>query len=598
MTSGGTPSAAGRASRGRSAVEFACVLLIGATAFGLVLGFGILDPRNIAWMQSGDAAQYYLGWSYFRSSPLAWPPADNPRYGLELASTIFFADVVPLVALVLKATLAPSSGPWQFHGYWLLSCFVLQAAFAYRLSVLFLADVAERLLAVAIVAFSPVLLWRLPGPHAEMGHLTLCAQWILLWAGLLSIRAPKSRQAIAWLILAAVASMVHVYLLAMALVLWFADVARRLLLGGRPWSLAAEAAVMACIVPAGLWLAGFRWFGGSGMGDFGFGHFRANLLTLLDPRSTWSFVIRQRSVHPGEDEGFGYIGAGGLLLLFTALWAVRKTSIPRLPLAFWPVTIAILGLSAFAVSNAVALGPWEVVALPLPDLVAGVAAMFRSAGRMIWPLHYAVLFGTAVILARNTTLQRGRWLLALALLLQIGDGAAGWVPIRREAQVVGSTWQSPLQNPFWNEAATHYDRIRFVPTFNKSPPWRELSSLALRHGIETDAVYLARVPTQALHATRATGLSMLQSGHFEPGTFYVLYDLVACRALDVTDPTRDLLARIDGLIVLAPAWLVGHRWPDGATPLRRAADSVDTPAAILCSPDADGRILPMPRTGE
>lgn len=574
------------------------MLLIGAMAFGLVLGFGILDPRNIAWMQVGDTPEYYLAWSFFRSSPPAWPPPLNPKYGIELSSTIFFADIVPLLALPLKAWIAPTGGAWQFHGAWLLACFLLQAVFAHRIASLFLRDPAERLILVAIITFSPALLWRLPGPHANAAHLSLCAQWLLLWAGWLGLRRPTPSQGAHWLALGAAASMVHPYLLAMGLAFWVADIVRRRISGGRSLALALEAAAMGCVVAASLWLAGFRRLDGAGLAEPGFGIFRANLLTLFDTHSAWSFIINGLTIHPGEYEGFAYLGTGGLLLLLAALWSVRREPIPRLPRAYWPFVVAIAALALGAVSNVVALGPLELVTIPLPGPVERFAAAFRSSGRMIWPLHYAVLFAAAVILARHATPRRGRSLLALALLLQVGDGAAGWLPIRRAAEVSGPAWPTPLHDPFWDQASARAERIRYVPTLNHPPPWRALSSLALAHGIETDAVYLARVPHGALVASRAAGLSMLETGRFEAGTLYVLHDAVACRALDVIDPSRDLLARIDGLNVLAPGWLGDRDWPASALPFRRAGEPQDVRQAILCTPDPAGRVLPVPREGD
>ena len=67
---------------------------------------------------------------------------------------------------------------------------------------------------------------------------------------------------------------------------------------------------------------------------------------------------------------------------------------------------------------------------------------------------------------------------------------------------------------------------------------------------------------------------------------------------DVIDPSRDLLARIDGLNVLAPGWLSDREWPASALPLLRAGQPQEGRQAILCTPDPDGRLLPVPRAGD
>lgn len=541
--------------------EIVGALLTGFVSFMIIVGPAVLDPRNIAWMQLRDPAQYYLGWSFFRSAPWGWPPATNPGFGLEIASTIFFADVVPLMALILKATIAPPQGPWQYHGIWLLLCFMLQAFFALRIAALFMHDPVARLVVAALACFSPVLLWRLSGPHAPTGHLALLGQWLLLWAGWLCLRPPGRRQAVMWVALTALAAMVHSYLLAMALVFWLADLARRRWLSWRAVSLLAEALLVVGLVALALWLAGFQTFFSGGLAVGGFGVLRANLLALLDPAAVWSFVVPGKPRGAGDYEGFGYIGTGGVALLVAALWVVRREPCPAIPVSYWPFLAAILTLALFSLSNSIAVGNRVIVTIPMPEILERVAALFRSSGRMIWPLHYLIIFCAAVILFRRIGRVRGRVALIAALLLQVGDGAAGWVPIAREARVQGTSWASPLQDSFWDQAAQHYARIRQLPTANLAPNWQALSYLAVTHGLGTDAVYLARVDTSDLTALRERGLSRLRTGEFEQDTLYVLNEGLACRAVAVIDQHRDLLMRLDGIDVLAPRWLEMHAAP-------------------------------------
>nr|WP_246514277.1 DUF6311 domain-containing protein [Neoroseomonas soli] len=564
-------------------------MLAGAACFAVILGPGVLDPRNIAWMQERDAATYYLGWSFFRGSPWTWPPAGNPAYGLEIASTIFFVDAVPLVALLLKATIAPATGPWQYHGAWLLTCFVLQAHFAHRLAGLYLADPVARLLVAALACFSPVLLWRLSGPHALTGHYALFGQWVLLWAAWLCLRPPGRRQGAAWLLLGVVAALVNAYLLAMGLALWLADIARRRILGQGAAALALEASAMVAVVAGALWLGGFRPMAGGGLTDFGFGLFRANLLTLLDPQSAWSFVIPGKPRGAGDYEGFGYIGTGGVALLVAALWVVRKEQRPPIPAPYRPFLAAVLALAVFSLSNQIALGSLVLVTIPLPEALERWVAMFRSSGRMIWPLSYLVVFGAAIILCRRLGRGRGRVALAVALLLQAGDGAAGWLPIAREARVAGSAWNSPLRDGFWDEAARRHARIRYLPTANVTPHWQALAHLALRHGIPTDTIYLARVDADALARSRERGMAALRTGVFEAGTLYAIHESLTCMAAAVIDPAQDLLMRLDGVDVLAPGWLTTGTVPAAGQVIHAAGR---TGPGLVCAPDASGRMMP------
>jgi hypothetical protein len=512
-------------------------------------------------MQRNDAATYYLGWAFFRAAPWGWPPAANPLFGLELASTIFFADVVPLMALALKATLAPATGPWQYHGAWLLLCLALQGLFAQRIAALFLPDAPSRLMVAALACTAPVLLWRLNGPHAPTGHYALVAQWLLLAAGWLCLRPPGPRQGLAWVALCAVAALVHPYLLVMALAGWVADLARR---GGA--GRAIEAASMAAAVAAALWLAGFRALPGGGLAEPGFGIYRANLLSLVDPRG-WSVAVPLGGQAPGEYEGFAFLGFGGLGLVAGALWSLRGGRWTPPGRRFVPLLVVVLLLAAFAASNVVALGPVTLATIPLPAQAEPLVAMFRASGRMVWPLHYLVLLGAAILLARRIGRGRAPLVLGLLLAVQVADGVRVWLPAALGARVAGPAWPTPLADPFWAEAAGHYQRLRRIPAGNAAPGWAPLAFLAATHGIGTDAVYLARVAQEPLAALRARGAQMVATGRFDGAEFYVLDDASACAAAPRIDAARDLLARIDGLNVLAPGWLATRPAPAGARPL-------------------------------
>lgn len=540
----------------------AAAALVGAACFAVLLGPRVLDPRAIGWLAHGDPSQYYLAWSFFRATPWTWPPADNPAYGLELGSTIFFADLVPGLALLLKATIAPPEGPWQYHGAWLLGCFVLQAVVARRIAALFLADRACRLLVAALACTAPVLLWRLAGPHAHTGHYTLAAQWLPLAAAWLCLRPPGRRQGVAWVALGAGAALVHAYLLAMVLALWLADLARRAIAGSRG-ALAAEALAMAPALAAALWLAGFRSLEGGGLADRGMGLYRANLLALVDPQG-WSLLLPGLPRGAGDYEGFAFLGLGGLAALAAAAWLVPW----RIPArGRWPF-LAVVGLLAMvAASTTIGLGGGDILAVEAPPWLDRVLALLRAPGRMIWPLHYLLLLGAAILLARRLGARRGRLALAAMLALQVVDGLPGWLPVAVQARIAGPAWDSPLRDPFWAAAGARYARLRRIPAENAPPGWRVLARFALDHRLPTDAAYLARVPHAPLLALQARGAAMLATGRFDLQELYVLDDAAACAAAAAVDPSRDLLMRLDGVNVLAPGWLPGGPLPAAARPV-------------------------------
>ncbi|HWT11114.1 MAG TPA: hypothetical protein VN329_18220, partial [Roseomonas sp.] len=112
-----------------------------------------------------------------------------------------------------------------------------------------------------------------------------------------------------------------------------------------------------------------------------------------------------------------------------------------------------------------------------------------------------------------------------------------------------------LADPFWAEAARRYAFVRVVPTGMQAQNWEEVAVYAATLGLQTDAVYLARLDPRAVDAVNAAVAQRLERGEHEPRTFYVLGDAASLdRARAGMDPARDLLERFDGRWVLAPGW--------------------------------------------
>ena len=102
----------------------------------------------------------------------------------------------------------------------------------------------------------------------------------------------------------------------------------------------------------------------------------------------------------GQYEGFNYFGFGALVLMAIAVPLGFRQS-GRQVAANWQFCAALFLLAAFAVSHRVYLGGWKLLDLDGSDVVNVLAGVFRSSGRMFWPVFYtAMLFGLVVVLRR------------------------------------------------------------------------------------------------------------------------------------------------------------------------------------------------------
>src|SRR5262245_16573097 len=79
-------------------------ILTGVLAFVGVTGGRILRPGYIDWlMGSTDPAANFLGWQFFRHTPIfQFPLGDNPSYGVGMGNSIVYSDSIPLFAFLFK----------------------------------------------------------------------------------------------------------------------------------------------------------------------------------------------------------------------------------------------------------------------------------------------------------------------------------------------------------------------------------------------------------------------------------------------------------------------------------------------------------------
>ncbi|WP_434571810.1 hypothetical protein J3P88_22820 [Pseudomonas sp. Z3-6] len=524
-------------------------ILLGALAFLLVIGPRVLDPTNIAWLGEGDAATHYMGWAFFRSSPWTFPLGMNPSYGLELGNGIIFSDSNPLLAFLFKPFNAWLPETFQYFGLWLLTCFVLQAWFAWKLIGLLTPSLWIRLLGTGLFVFSPPMFLRMGG------HLSLSGHFLILAALYLALRPGLQKRRLAWGVLLAATALVHAYLLAMVALIWLADLASQATKGrlSRRDAL-IELGGLFVLVAFCCWQAGYFSVGGGTVAG-GFGLYRLNVMSLVNP-SGWSYTLRDMPQGPGDYEGFNYLGLGVLMLAICAGVALLQgntglvNAVRHRRLLLW----ALIGLTLFSLTNHLGIG-MQNVHYWLPKPLELVANVFRAAGRMFWPVFYAIIFAVIFLVIRGNKPRTAACLLAMALVVQALDTRAGWAGLRQSRMTpAASSWPTPLNDPFWASAAGHYSKVRTLLPQNQPDNWLLTSQYALTHGLETDGVYLGRMSDRAIERAQRHAEQMLASGQYAADSLYILDPGAALQAAKTVNRQTDLLTRIDGLVVLAPGW--------------------------------------------
>ncbi|MEQ1769691.1 MAG: DUF6311 domain-containing protein [Devosia sp.] len=518
-------------------------LLVGGAAFLVCVGWHTLLPTNIAWLDTGDRAMHQLGWMFFRHSPWGMPPGISPNLGVELANSIGLVDGLSLFAFPFKLIEAWLPEPFQYWGYWLLLCFVMQALLAYRIARILEAGPVLAVVAAAFVVTTPAFLFRVPMHMALSGH------WLILLALLIYVRGGPVRLW-TWPLLIALTTVVHLYLLAMVLGIWVADLFRRLL--ARMVSRRRVLGEFACGIAVMLvlmWAIGFMMTGS--LGASGYGAYKFNLLGFIIPYR-WSEWFPQVPHTELDYEGLSFLGIGIMALLVLSVISGGVLRARELWNRRWlPLVILLALMLLFSVSNKVAVADMEVVRILYPRIIVVTASLFRSTGRFIWPLLYLL-----IILA--VVMPGWRWrqgivvaLATLALGVQLYDSRTATQAFRVSQRAPAAVWVTELQSPFWERAAeAGYNRVRAIPYRGIGGDWKALSYYANSHGMDTDAVYLGRVDDNARNDRTHTVEDAFAQGRVEPLTIYVVDPAHALQMAAHLGPD-DLLAVIDHRIVYA-----------------------------------------------
>ena len=525
----------------------------------IIVGPLPLDPSNIDWLKGNtDPTQHYLGWAFFRDTPWQWPIGLNPQFGLDISSSIVYSDAIPLLAIPFKALSPWLSKPFQYFGWWLLCCFVLQAYFAWKLLGLISDSIFIKSIAVLFFLFCPILLFRV-GLHAA-----LVGQFVLLAALYLNLRnspdeKTKSGQAFYWALLLTATVLIHFYLFVMVFALWACDwmtrYGQRLHHRASHRALWRELLMNAVCIGFAAWQAGYFVIGSSAAGAEGYGLYRLTLQSLIDSNG-WSYFLPEISNGFDAGEGFAYLGVGALLLCIFAIAPLLilnnastlrqeiKTVIARYPL----LLLLLLAFTLFALSNQISFGSW-VITYPLPDSILKIASTLRSSGRIFWPVYYALLLLIIYIVIKAYSQPKAFGILLICITLQILDTSAGWRPIANYLRLAAKTpTVSPLQNPFWNEAAPCFNKVVRAPIGNSLADWSVFASYALQHHMGTNSVFLSRVEGKIPLANQAL-LESLKNHQWDPQTIYILGDqevLPIINTLTAEEKRQTALLRLDG----------------------------------------------------
>ena len=590
------------------------VSIVAVTSYWIATRFNGFWPTDTNWLfnvRGGnvDASANYLGWEFFRQSPLLqWPITRMTNLGPNQGSSVAMTDSLPLLAIIFKPLLFWFHSPFQYFGLWIFFCFFMQAYFSTKLLTIWIKDRSIVFFGTYMFTLAPPFLDRM------RFHLPLAAHFVIVASIYLYFRDKNS--IVKWLILVVSTILIHPYLVPPLIIVFVAReisdininelnllpiIRNFLLVAGTSWFTALQ--------------SGLFVFGSGSIKKSGFGDFSSNVLSLLDPAvhlnetdNTWSLRLPNIANGAYQYEGFAFLGSGMIVLililaicqivdfhshkpmrsiflaigcigvigitaergwivyllafaLFVILFNSRKLILKSKSLKAY--VVAVLLLSVWSFSNIFQIGG-KVLSLPIPDELAIVASIFRTSGRFIWLLFYTML--VLVLVSVFWYFRTKSVLIAILVITLMGQvydsrGAIGSVKESFSDNQRSSTFQSAL----WSAIGTKYKHIVVVypsgsPTIDQIDPffstfpdkhiWIDLGRFALEYHLSLNDFYFSRYPKYNSATTEID--KALQNGKFDRNSLYIFVDPRAWFLAKTSHGSSDLIGLLDGLPILLP----------------------------------------------
>ncbi len=526
------------------------ILCLGCVLFLFICGWPILQPTYADWLFIGDSGTHFMGWHFFRNTSwLQFPLGLNPKYGMEMSSTIVFTDSIPLMALFFKIFSSFLPSIFQYFGLWLLLCFFLQLYFSFKILSLFTYNKFLPLIGSIFFAIAPPFIHRLEGHYAFLG------QWTLLAAIYLYFNYRHS--SIKWFELLFVTSMIHAYLLFMVLFLYYFSITQRILVHEISYKKAILIGLVGTFVTViTMWSVGYFVIKDDVM-TAGYNQFNMNLTALFDSTGAkWSSILPDLPKNNIGGEGFNFMGLGAILLSLAAIYCIFscrfKEHIDWYKIT--PVLLFAIILTLFSLSNVIRWNNNIIFSYDIPPLIINFAKIFRASGRFFWPVFYLLYLLIFYILFHSMKFKAVALLCVLSFFIQVADSHYAY-SYYHEKFTIKKSWNSPLTSQFWEKSAKLYNKIIFVLPSNEAKGYFPLALFAQENGMSINCGYFARYNEKRLLKYRKELDVRMLKGDFNDQSMYIICD--EKRYLDKLKKIisgKDLLKKIDGYYILAPSY--------------------------------------------
>lgn len=392
-----------------------------------IFGYRILNPFNTDWMmEGGDLTLAYLSVKGYLNSDWHFPIGLIDTIAYPFNVPIIFEDALGLFAVPQKILYTIIPKDLQFFGLWGFMSYILQGILTAKILKNFSKNKYFVIVATILFLYIPSMLFR------AYAHVTLIGHWsILLTLELLflSEKYIDDKKMYYRIVLIGICSpLIHIYFILINGIILCGVCLEDILKNKRfKKSIYILATYLCAVVVTVYLLGGFSLLvdtAGGGLGTYSF-----NLNGLFNPQTpVYAQVFQPMPQSWGQYEGFAYLGAGCIFLMFYSLLTIFeipniKQTIKNNRYKIIAIGVIFIGSFIFALSPVVTLNDRVVLDYTnlLPRFVLKLWATFRGTGRVAWILVYIIMFGSVILTFKKENNKTIALVLVFCVGIQIYD---------------------------------------------------------------------------------------------------------------------------------------------------------------------------------
>ena len=542
-------------------ITFIIGAIIGLVAFLIIYGVDVLSFTNVNWLTDSaaleklwDLTQHYNGWLYYRQTPWTFPIGMTEGVCSESIS-IAYMDSIPLFAIIFKILSPILPASFQYFGLYELITYMLMGGFGALITFKYSKNVILNSISAGLFVVSPVLLKR------TFYHTALSSHFLILMAICLWIYRDKmsyKKYVVLWTLLTVLTVLINPYYTPMVYGILLLSIVQDII-ANKEW----KKSILLIILPIvgaiiigwiiGLF-AGSQSVSGASLERVSFNlnqffnpadpviiHDTKRPVATNDVMSYSKFIEPMALGSAWQMEGFSYLGFGMILMLivgaFNGLFYIEKKlnkgNVRLLVSYIIPIVLGGAVFTLLAMGPVGTFGESTIYHLNWPESIYNLFAMFRTCGRLIWPVYYGIYAIVLIIFAKTIKGSKWIWLILIVCtiiqLIDIGSMVTYKHSIYSKIGYNEEVTDNPLlTSDRMTELAKDHDEIVFLAE-NKlricvSGNWScKFQQYALENNMKMSSAYCSRDVSELADEYANDIIKRKGEGEKFPNMIYVVF---------------------------------------------------------------------------